>query len=32
MGKGSGEKLVGEIISESINDLDIQKLFKTVGI
>jgi hypothetical protein len=32
MGKGSGEKLVGEIFSESINDLDIQKLFKTVGI
>ena len=32
MGKGAGEKLIGEIFSESINKLDIQKLFKNVGI
>ena len=32
MGKGAGEKLIGEIFSESINMLDIQKLFKNVGI
>jgi hypothetical protein len=32
MGKGAGEKLIGEIFSDSINDLDIQKLFKNVGI
>ena len=31
-GKGSGEKLIGEIFSESINKLDIEELFKTVGI
>jgi hypothetical protein len=32
MGKGAGEKLIGEIFSESINQLDIQNLFKNVGI
>ncbi len=32
MGKGSGEKLIGEIFSESINQLDIQNLFKNAGI
>jgi len=31
-GKGSAEKLIGEIFSESINKLGIEKLFKTVGI
>ncbi len=32
MGKGAGEKLIGEIFSESINTLDIQNLFKNAGI
>jgi hypothetical protein len=32
MGKGAGEKLIGEIFSESINQLDIEKLFKNAGI
>lgn len=32
MGKGAGEKLIGEIFSESINKLDIEKSFKNVGI
>ena len=32
MGKGAGEKLIGEIFSDSINRLDIEKLFKNAGL
>jgi hypothetical protein len=32
MGRGAGEILVGDIFTESINKLNIQKLFKNAGI
>jgi hypothetical protein len=32
MGRGAGETLVGDIFTESINRLDIEKLFKNAGI
>jgi hypothetical protein len=32
MGKGAGEKLIGEIFSDSVNRLDIEKLFKNAGL
>ena len=32
MGRGAGEILVGDIFTESINKLDIEKLFKNAGI
>lgn len=32
MGRGAGEKLMGDIFTESINKLDIEKLFKNAGI
>ena len=31
MGKGGGEKLIGEIFSEGINKLNLQKLFENAG-
>jgi hypothetical protein len=32
MGKGAGEKLIGELFSDSINRLDIEKLFINAGL
>jgi hypothetical protein len=32
MGKGAGEKLIGEIFSDSVNRLDIEKLFMNAGL
>jgi hypothetical protein len=32
IGKGAGEKLIGDIFSDSINRLDLEKLFKNAGL
>jgi hypothetical protein len=31
MGKGGGEKLIGEIFSEGLNRLNLKKLFENAG-
>ena len=32
MGKGGGEKLIGELFTDVINKLDIPKLFENAGL